>query len=630
MTDAATLNRVFQFGEFTLDESRAALLRDGEEVHLRRQSFDVLRFLAAHPGRLVTKTELFAAVWPGTVVTDDSLTQCLVEIRRAIGDGGREIIRTVPRRGFVFELPVVELAGPEPAPAVTVATSGQRRWMPWLAVAGLGAALALALGWVLTDGGPSSPEPSRRAPANTIAVLAFSDLSEGGDQQYFADGVAEEILNFLTRIPDLKVVARTSSFAFRASDADVVSIGKTLDVAYVLEGSVRRVNERVRVTAQLVDAASGTHVWSENYDSESGDMIAVQAGIAKRVAQSLHVTLTGDALASARRTTDPAAYEHYLRGRYLHNRRQPGDLELAVQSFQRALDVDPDYGPALAGLAGALMLTAFDGSASFASVQPAVEEAVLKALEVEPDSPEVQLRATQYFAHAGDRERANRHREQARALGRNSALVLASEAGNLVARGEFSEAAALNRRAVSLDPLNPIVRWNLASCLAANGEYEEAYRQFKRARELGPRDSQQYDRGEAGFLVLLGRHDVARELAQRMPEGPDRDYTIALAWNGPENAEEFRAAIERLESTADAQRGLRLAEIHATVGDADTAFAWIEVAREEIEAVAPTPGSRGRALSDIIPSPLLRPLHDDPRWAALILEVESSRASRRS
>ncbi|MGQ0383900.1 MAG: winged helix-turn-helix domain-containing protein [Gammaproteobacteria bacterium] len=326
--------------------------RAGVEVHLRPQSFDVLCFLAANAGRLVARNEIFAAVWGGTVVTDDSLTQCLIDIRRAIGDGSREVIRTVPRRGYVFELPVQKSGGSpvSPEPAGMIARRLFR--YPWVAV--LAAPAVVLLVWFSVAPKVVDEPGAAPARANSIAVLAFVDMSEGRDHEYFADGVAEEILNLLTRIPELDVVARTSSFSFKGKDTGIAEIGKALDVAFVLEGSVRRSDERVRVTAQLVDAATSTHIWSETCDRNVGDLLAVQGEIAQSVADSLKLTLTQGGLAGSAH---------------------------AMRKFADEVDASAGFGE--------------------------IAFAVNHALEHYPASAEAQVRAAHYHFQMGDFARSN-------------------------------------------------------------------------------------------------------------------------------------------------------------------------------------------------------------------------------
>lgn len=605
MAAEAFQHKSLRFGEFELDAERGALLRGTEEVRLRPQSLDVLWYLAGNANRLVTKEELFRAVWGDTVVTDDSLTQCLVEVRRALGDESHELIRTVPRRGYVFEMPV----GAAPDSPAAVERRAPARWLL--------AATAVAIAALLLWWGTARMTGDAPAPANTIAVLSFADMSEGSDQQYFADGIAEEILNLLARIPELRVVARTSSFSFRDADADVGAIGRALDVAYLLEGSVRRSGDRVRVTAQLVDAGSGAHVWSENYDRELGELLAVQTDIAQAVATALRVTLAEGMLSAGRRAVNPLAYENFLHGQFLHNRRGVGDAALAEARFREALAIDPDYAAAWAGLAGALLAQIADGVADPAVSLDGVRVAALRAVALDPSLAEAQLRAAHYYAMSGeDWSLAMLHFDKAVALGANNPLVLGGAAGMAAREGYYDRAVELAERAAVLDPLGAVTRGNLSTYLAAAGRFEDAWREWRRAAELSP-GMPRNDRRKLEILLLLGRHQEALEVAAGLADGVSREQGLALAYRGLGLEAEAQAAIDRLTGSADPMRWLALAEVEAHSGNVERAFQLLPRARDGLNDGALLPGQLGR-VDDIVRSPFLRPLHGDPRWQELL------------
>jgi TolB-like protein/DNA-binding winged helix-turn-helix (wHTH) protein/Tfp pilus assembly protein PilF len=604
-------HKIFAFGEFTLDVARGALLKNGVEARLRPQSFEVLRFLVENANRLVSKDEIFRAVWHDTVVTDDSLTQCLIDIRRAIDDEMREMIRTVPRRGYVFEFPVSEsgvAAAAEPPPPAR--SANQRAWLVAAAgVAMLAVVAWLGLGRYMTD----TPATDRAAaPANSIAVLAFVDMSEGGDHEYFADGVSEEILNLLTRIPELRVVARTSSFSFKGKDVDIATIAEALDVAFVLEGSVRRAGDQVRVTAQLVDAATSTHVWSETYDRDLDDLLAVQTDIAESVARSLKITFAESTLSGAPRVVNPEAYERYLHGRFLHNRRAPGDTAAAEAHFREAVRIDPGYASAWAALAGVHLVRSFEGDLPAEQQLERMGEAITRALALDPLNAEVQLRAAQYYWHKGDIDRGQPHWERAQALGPNNVLVLGSLAGNDVGHGRLREAVAKWRRAVEADPLGYVTRANFARSLILVGEYEEATLELRRARELNPAAAG-LDLEFGQLLFLRGRFEEALAAYESLPEGPDREQGLALVYRSLNRADDAEAMLERLRNRENGERALRLAEIHAQRGDPDEAFVWLEIARE-LELAESATSAEPRFADSITESFLLGPLYGDPRW----------------
>jgi len=607
-------HKTLTFGSFTLDAARGALMKGDVELRLRPKSFEVLRFLAENPGRLVTKDEIFAAVWGGTIVTDDSLTQCLIDIRRAIGDETREVIRTVPRRGYVFELPVQEAGGMPSADtsAVTIAPLQPRRRL----LAALAVTAVAVLAWWGVAREPAEVPEAARSRANSIAVLAFADMSEGRDHEYFADGVSEEILNLLTRIPGLEVVARTSSFSFKGKDADISEIGRALDVAYVLEGSVRRAGDRVRVTAQLVDAATGTHIWSETYDRDLDDLLAMQSEIAQRIATTLRVELADVASDTAAPAVSPEAHEHYLHGRYLHNRRGAGDLQAAERHLRRAVAIDGGYAPAWAALAGTVLVRLFDEHGDPVVAMEEVRHAVTRALALDPSLPEAHVRAAHYYFAAGDFARSRNHRERARELDPDHPLVVGTQIVPAMSRQDQDLALELQRRMVRLDPLNAVARSNLMWQLAILGKFEEAAQEFQRVRELSP-GWEELDRVEAELLVMQRRYDEALVPASRLEAGPDREQLLAMIHYGSGREADAEAAVQRMRGYEDPAMPRRMAEIHAQRAAFDEAFTWLPEARDADIANALTPGEKSRPFA-VLNSALLLPLRADPRWSQII------------
>jgi TolB-like protein/DNA-binding winged helix-turn-helix (wHTH) protein/tetratricopeptide (TPR) repeat protein len=606
------------FGDCRLDAERGALIRNGIEIRLRPQSFEVLRYLAAHANRLVTKEELFKAVWGSVVVTDDSLAHCLIDVRRAIADERREIVRTVPRRGYVFAAPVrrVEevLPGADGTPAGLAprvqATRAARRWAILAAILLLAAIVA---GWMVVRPAGEPPVTTAQVPTNTIAVLAFEDMSKGQDLSYFSEGIAEEILNLLTHVPGLRVVARTSSFSFRNRDTDIPTIGRALQVAYILEGSVRRAGDTLRVTAQLVDARTGMHVWSETFDRQAADLLAVQTDIAGAVARALEIS--DSRLAAVAPVTEPATHEHVLHGRFLINRRAPGDLAAAQAHFEKALELDPDYVPALVSLGAVHYLRIFEDRLPAGAQLEKMRVAVTRALVLDPLSAEAHVRASTYYLYTGNPTLTRKHYEEAQALDPNHVLVLGVGAGIAAKRGDMTRALELQRRAVDLDPLSYVARANYARFLAAGGRFTDAIREIERAGELGPDDpAWRHDRIQ--YLILTRQNERALSLLEDMPQGALREQSLILALRGLGRDAEADAQTTKLRQRTDEERALPLAEICAQRGEADMAFVWLAIARRIEQANALTP-STVFLPPEFLLSPLLLPLHGDPRWEAM-------------
>src|SRR6266436_8058760 len=324
---------MFRFGEYTLDVVCGCLRTADREIELRPKSFEVLRHLVENAGRLVTKDELIKTVWRNVVVTDDSLIQCVSDVRHAIADDGQTIIKTVPRRGYRFAAPVVPVAtGAGPPGAAGVSP-------------------------------PAVPSTGDRP---SVAVLPFANLSGDSQQDYFSDGITEDITTELSRFSELMVIARNSAFQYKGKAVDVRQVGRELGARYVLEGSVRRSGDRIRVTAQLIDATTGAHRWGERYDRELHDVFAVQDEVARAIVAILvaHVNRAEIERALLKPPAAWEAYEYYLRGAeafFLHvSRRTKASLYDARRLLEQSLAIDPDYARAAAMLSWTHVHAYFD------------------------------------------------------------------------------------------------------------------------------------------------------------------------------------------------------------------------------------------------------------------------------
>ena len=619
------VNRNYSFGEYTLDLKRGALLRAGADVKLRPKSYDVLRLLIERHGQLVTKDELLSAVWGHAVVTDGSVGQCLIDVRRAIGDESQQVIRTVPRRGYIFDSPVVEsdiavraddTQAPSSASQPTQARTslGQRALLP----AGLAALMVIGgvVAWGITTREKNAIAPLQsgavHAPRNSIAVLPFIDLSPEQDQEFFADGISEEILNLLAQAPDLQVIARTSSFSFKGGNADIAEIAAKLNVANVLEGSVRKSGSRLRITAQLVDATNSAHLWSETYDRELEDAFTVQSEIATRVFEALRVTMMDKAIAGPARAPHAKAHEHFLRAQFFYNRRAPGDVERAKHYYEQTLRIDPGYARAWAGLSGVYGVQLSTGTISPKSGSAKRLEAVERALALDPNLAEAHVRAAWHYFDVGDGQRAEEHAHKAYAIDPDDPLVMTHFANALAWQGRFDEALELLRRLAILDPISALSHNFVASHLMAAGRYDEARVEKLKELELNPAAKPDIDVDLGQILVLQRRFAEARELIEHWPEGDNRNQGLAIVEHALGRKAAAEAALHELTRGADPGDAVRVAEVYAQRGNIDEAFRWMETARARFGPDARlTP--EWRWAWQLRFSPFLRPLHADPR-----------------
>jgi TolB-like protein/Tfp pilus assembly protein PilF/predicted Ser/Thr protein kinase len=471
----------------------------------------------------------------------------------------------------------------------------------------LGASLWLAR--ELEREGPAAGAADN-AVAASIAVLPFVDLSADKDQEYFADGLAEELLNALAQIPELRVAARTSSFQFKGKTGDVPSIGRQLNVGAILEGSVRKAGRQVRITAQLVKAADGFHLWSETYDRELDDIFAVQDDIARAVASALKVRLLGKE-APAARGGDADAYNLWLQGKYFYDRLTKEDLEKAIAYYEQALRVDPGYARAWAGLAIAHQQRASRGYAPLTEGHQKARAAVEKALELDPKLAEAHA-ALGWIKTTDDWDWSGAEAAYARALELEpgNAKVLRRAATLAGTLGRFDEAIRLDRRSVELDPLNVPAHNSLGLHALYAGRLDEAEAAFRKALELDPRFP-----GARMFLgqvqLLRSNPEAALPEMEKESEPLWRRFGLALAYHALGRRHEADEALRTLLEEDGQGAALQIAEVHAFRGDKDEAFAWLERAYAE----------RDPGLTEMKGDPLLRSLEDDPRHAAFMKKM---------
>jgi TolB-like protein/Tfp pilus assembly protein PilF len=446
------------------------------------------------------------------------------------------------------------------------------------------------------------PRPVGDAVEPSIAVLPFVNLSSDPEQDYFSDGLAEQVLDLLARVSELRVIARTSSFSFRGKDADIAAIARKLNVSHVLEGSVRKSGNRLRITAQLIRADDSSHLWSQSYDRELTDIFAIQDEIAAAVVQQLELKLLGGRLPARPTTGSPEAYQAYLRALYLDTRRGAGDLQAARGSYQRALELDPRFAPAWAGLARMHVRSAMELDAD--DDWERAREAANQALEIDPDNAEghaalAWIRTYHDWDWAGAKAAADRAVE----LEPGNARVV-STAGMVYFYivGDQQRGIELMRRAVSLDPVRLAGHNNLGWSLMRTGQLEESWASFETARTLSV-DPSWTDAPFGQLLLLRGDATAALERMQKVA-GNLGLAGQAVAYSALGHKQRSDEMLGRLKAVVPAPESVLLAYVHAYRGERDEALQWLERAYLE----------HSGDLVEIRGHPLLKNLESDPRY----------------
>jgi TolB-like protein/Tfp pilus assembly protein PilF len=562
---------------------------------------------------------LLARIWPHAVVTEDALSRCLYELRRQLSQAGaseqfKAMIETVPKRGYRLNGTITPLS--------QGSRSGKRAGLRWR-FAAVGAALLVvaALWYTLAQRpGTDSSQPTAGETTASIAVLPFDDMSAEQDQEYFSDGVSEEILNRLTQVESFLVIARTSSFAFKDQNVNIPEIARKLNVPHVLEGSVRRSGDRVRITTRLVEASSNSQLWSETYDRAAGDLFAIQDDIAASVATALRTTLAGTATRGAA-PANAAAYELFLQGEFFYNRRAPGDVALAEKYYRDALAIEPGFARAWASLAGVYSLLAYEGAIPRDVGLEKQGEAARKAIELDPNLAVGHARFSQYHWDIGDPTEGYRIWDTALALDPDEPLVLNFTAGVAMRAGEIDKATRAQRRLVERDPLSAGHRVNLGMYLQASDQLEAAKTELQKALELNPGIGSGVSLAIARLLVLQKQFGDASALIARLPEGELRDHGLALLAHAQGRRKEADGILARLVARSKTTPDIRLAEVYAFRGMTEEAFEALQGLQEAIEWYEPPLTSQIWSWQvEMRVSPFLKPLHADPRWQAMMVE----------
>jgi TolB-like protein/Tfp pilus assembly protein PilF len=462
----------------------------------------------------------------------------------------------------------------------------------------------------------TSPAPGTEKPTPSIAVLPFVNLSSDKEQEYFSDGIAEEILNALAQVEGLRVIGRTSSFSLKGKSDDLRSIGEKLNAANLLEGSVRKAGSRVRITAQLVEAAGGSHLWSQVFDRELTDVFAVQDEIAKAVVAALKLKLlpAQGAAIDAQRTANPEAHDQYLLGRHFSARGSPEGYGRAVQALEKAVALDPGYAPAWAALAWALFVAADQDPTRYIPERewPRAQAAAEKAITLAPSLPEGY--AARGFLRTNalrDWARARADLERALSLSPLDAGILIDYAWLLGALGRLPEAIAVARKATLVDPLSADSWVRLSAFYLGSRQLDLAEAAAKRALDISP------EQGRAarnlGFACLLaGRYADAHAAFQRSNQELHRLMGEALVEHDLHHPAEAQRALDELRGRPYAiPASYQIAQVYAWRGEADRAFQWLESAYEHHDA----------GLGYLKYDPLLGKVRGDPRYTALLKKM---------
>jgi TolB-like protein/DNA-binding winged helix-turn-helix (wHTH) protein/Tfp pilus assembly protein PilF len=571
------------------------LLRDGQMVRLPPKAIDTLLVLISHAGQPVEKDAIIAAVWPDTFVEENNLAHHISVLRRTLGSGkdGRAWIETIPKRGYRFVGEVKEEAEPaddmaQTAPAefsrtVTRFRPARRRLV--VGLAGLGIGVLVGVIWWLNHRDPSAPL------FQSLAVLPFQNLSSDSNQDYVSDGLTEALGSELAKIRALRVISRTSVMRYKGDRKPLPEISRELNVGAVVEGSVARFGDRVRVSVQLLDGAKDRHIWAESYERDFGEIPKLWTEVAAAIAREIRVQIQPDHRTRlAGRAVSRAAFEAYLRGRYYWNKRTPENIHKAIAFLRKAIDEDPAYARAYAGLADCYnqLGTVLIGSQPPTEIRPVAIAAARKALEIDPELSEAH--AALAYAKLYDWEWVAAEQGFQRAIQLNPSYASAHlwYAHYLSMRKRPDEALREVRLAYQLDPLSPIIQTQIGWILQHGGRYDEAIRELQKVLETDPdylwalwRIGSSYA-SKSMFQEGIDALEKAAALSQRSPSILG---TLAETYGLAGRRVDARKILNELEALSRRRYVPAIAFAHAYIGlgDSEKVLEWLEKAYQQRE-----------------------------------------------
>jgi TolB-like protein/DNA-binding winged helix-turn-helix (wHTH) protein/Tfp pilus assembly protein PilF len=625
-----TKPNVLRFGVFEFNLVSRELRKDGMRVRLEGQPLTILEILLEQPGRLVTREELQKALWLENTFVDfeHSLNAAVKRLRAALSDSAEQprYIETQARRGYRFIAPLGGVGGSDEAFAVastglvgrTVTGRVVGRWL-------IGAAIALCVASLLGWGWrhwTRRPITAHAPVIRSLAILPLENLSGDPSQEYFADGMTEAIIGRLSMIHGLRVISRTSVMRFKDTRAPVPEIAKTLGVDAIVEGSVIREGGRVRVHAQLIRVATDEHIWSETYDRELGDTLALESDVAQAIAGRVEVTVTGveHARLVATRQVSPEVIESYLKGQFIQQKNSPAAMKKSIAYFEEAIKKDPEFAPAYLSLALAYdaLGQAGVGGAAPSEVEPRLISAARKAMELDPALPGAHALMGDLYQIQWQWSAAEREYRLALELNPNDAEANLAFARWLLVQGRTEEAVAWSRHARELDPLG-ITGNTIGWILFQAHHYDEAIRELR--SDLGVRRddvSTYWSCWFLGFaLIAKGQADEAIPVLEKALALSQRNpAVIGVLVRAYAHAGRRTQALRLLDELNRRQQkgyipAVAFVNAYLGLGNNEQAFVWLDHAYQEHAAV----------MQLLKVHPFLDPLRGDPRFDELLQRV---------
>jgi TolB-like protein/DNA-binding winged helix-turn-helix (wHTH) protein/Flp pilus assembly protein TadD len=637
------LNSVVRFGTFEVSLQSGEVRKSGLRIRVQQQPMKLLEVLLERPGAVITREELRSRVWPNESFGDfdQALNIAIGKLRSALGDSAENprFIETLPKRGyrFIADVSVVDAdAHPKKQPESAAGLSGRERkaepenelqggglaiapkhrvWLLRPIIAALAVVLSLSIlsVWRFRSRG-GAPTGIR-----SLAVLPLENLSGEASQNYFADGMTDELITDLAQISALRIISRTSVMTYKGARKPLPQIASELNVDAVVEGSVLRSGDQVRITAQLIEASTDKHLWSQSYEGELRDTLALQSRVASAIAEQIRINVTPQEQAALRNTkvVKPEAYESFLKGRYFWNKRTAGGLKAALAYFKQAIDEDPKYAQAYSGLADTYALL---GDWQYAVMTPKeafpeAKKAALKALEMDSTLGEAH-NSLAFVLDGFDWNFDVAGNEFRRAIELNPGYATAHHwyAWHLALLGRFEEAIAEMKKAQNLDPLSLIINADLAELLVIAHRYDESIAQSRKTIEMDPNFALAHSQLAQAYLAKNMHEDAVEELTKAVRLSGDSPTCMAnlarayVATGRRSEAEKLLSDLKKRSNPAYSNAP-EIAIIYVSLGGKDQAMNWLEKGYEE------------RFNPGVLLRPGFDPLRSEPRFQNLLHRI---------
>jgi len=647
---------VVRFGTFEVSLQSGEVRKAGVRIRVQQQPLKLLEVLLEHPGQVVTREELRSRVWPNESFGDfnQAVNIAIAKLRSALGDSAENprYIETLPKRGyrFIADVSFVDADGrirrPESPSADSPETEPRHQFQgnglavphgteagPQFQSRGLAVApqrrlrptrrVVMALGLVLGLGILSVLffRSRGRSPTaiRSLAVLPLENLSGEASQNYFSDGMTDELITDLAQITALRVISRTSVMVYKGARKPLPQIARELHVDAVVEGTVLRAGDHVRITAQLIDASTDKHLWSHSYEGELRDTLALQDRVARAIAEEIQISLTPREQAALKsvKVVNPIAYESYLKGRYFWNKRTADGLKIALAYFKQASEEDPKYAQAYCGLADTYALL---GDWQYAvmtpqEANPQAKAAALKAVELDGALGEAH-NSLAFVLDGFDWDLDSGGKEFRRALELNPGYATAHHwySWHLALLGRYDEAIAEMKKAQSLDPLSLIINTDLAELFVLSHAYDESIRQSRKTIEMDPNFAMAHNQLAQAYLQQHVYKEAVVELQKAVQLSGGSPICIAnlaraYALSGQKSEALTLLSDLKTSSTPGFSHASEIAAIYVSLGDMDEAMHWIEKGYAE------------RFNPGVLIRPGFDPLRSDPRFKNVVHSI---------